>query len=267
MSYFDVRGASLFFTDEGAGLPPMIFVHGLSCDSHDWSWQLPHFDQSYRLIAIDLRGHGRSTAPWGGYEVPALAADVAALLDRLQCGPAIAVGHSLGGAVAALVAVERPDLIRALVAIDPGCLVPDEAGPGLAQTLAGYERDDPARAIRSDFDRLAHAPATPRALATWHNRRVDATPEHVLRASMAGLIGGEAPFMLRSISKPYLARIECPVLSLYVDPFNAAIATTVFRGPESKTVCFEGSGHWLHQERPAEVNAVIDAWIAGLSDI
>src|SRR5262249_9121546 len=80
MPFADLRGARLFFTDEGTRRP-LAFVHGFSCDSHDWSWQLPHFQASHRLIAIDLRGHGRSSAPDHGYEVASLAADVAALLD------------------------------------------------------------------------------------------------------------------------------------------------------------------------------------------
>jgi pimeloyl-ACP methyl ester carboxylesterase len=253
----------LFFTDEGAGRP-LAFVHGFSCDAHDWSWQLSHFRASHRLIAIDLRGHGRSSAPGDGYEVASLAADVAALLDRVGCGPVIALGHSLGGAIVASVAVERPQLVRAVVAVDPGHLLPDETASGLATALAAYEAGDPAAVASSAFDQLSHVVGTAPWLATWHNRRAAGLPEHVLRRTMRGLIGGKAPFILRSNSEPYLSRIQCPVLSFYVDPVRAAVATAVFTRPPSRTICFEGSGHWLHQERPAEVNPLIDAWLTRL---
>ena len=43
VSYATIRDVELFFTDDNAGDPPMLFVHGYTCDSHDWSWQLPHF--------------------------------------------------------------------------------------------------------------------------------------------------------------------------------------------------------------------------------
>ena len=62
----DVGALRMFFTDEGSGDPPLLFVHGYTCDSHDWSWQLSHFARSHRVIAVDLRGHGRSSAPEDG---------------------------------------------------------------------------------------------------------------------------------------------------------------------------------------------------------
>jgi pimeloyl-ACP methyl ester carboxylesterase len=264
MPFADVRGARLFFTDEGDG-PPMVFVHGFTCDSHDWSWQLPHFAPSYRVIALDLRGHGRSSAPEDGYEVASLTDDVAALLDHVDCTDAVAVGHSLGGFIVTSLAVERPDLARAVVAVDPGHLLPDDLAPYLATALADYHGEDPARVAARYFDTGSHVPATSPALATWHNRRAAGVPEHVLRNTMTGLAGGDPPRLLRSASGPYLGGCERPVLSLYTDPRRAAQADEVFPHPQSRTVCFEGSGHWLHQERPVEVNTVIDRWLAGLT--
>ncbi len=263
MPFVDVRGVRVFFTDDGAGDPPMIFIHGFSCDSHDWSWQLPHFEATHRIIAVDLRGHGRSSVPAGGYDVLSFAADVIGLLEHLAIEPVVVVGHSLGGAIAASIAVERPDLVTAVVAIDPGHLFPDEAGPMLATFFSAYERDDPVKVAQAAFDQTLHTAATPAALATWHNRRVAGLPAHVIRETMRGLIGGEKPFILRATSEPYLARVRCPVLSFYVDPARAALADKVFP-PPSKTVCLEAAGHWLHQERPAEVNGIIDTWLAGL---
>ena len=66
MAFADMGDVQLFLTDEGTGGPPMLFVHGYTCDSHDWSWQLPHFVAKHRVIVVDLRGHGRSSTPEGG---------------------------------------------------------------------------------------------------------------------------------------------------------------------------------------------------------
>jgi pimeloyl-ACP methyl ester carboxylesterase len=261
VTFADIRGASLFYTDDGAGDPTMVFVHGFSCDSHDWTWQLPHFRESHRVIALDLRGHGRSSVPDDGYEVGSFAADVAALLDHLGCRDVVAVGHSLGGAIVASLAAERPDLVRAVVAVDPGHLIPNEAAPMLATALAAYETGDPGAVAGQMFDAGSHVAATPAALATWHNRRAQGMSPYALRKTMAGLLGGERPFALRSGSEDHLRRVGCPVLSLYVDPARAEVAEQVFAHPLSRAVCFEGSGHWLHQERPTEVNALIDAWL------
>ena len=54
MSFVDLGEVQLFFTDEGVGGPPMLFVHGYTCASHDWNWQLPHFESRHRVIAVDL---------------------------------------------------------------------------------------------------------------------------------------------------------------------------------------------------------------------
>jgi pimeloyl-ACP methyl ester carboxylesterase len=264
MAFFDANGARLFYTDDGDG-PPMVLVHGFSCDSHDWSWQIPHFSSSRRLIVVDLRGHGRSSAPDDGYGVASLASDVIALLDHVACGPTVAMGHSLGGAIVTSIAVERPDLVAAVVAVDPGHLLPDELGPALAAALSSYLESDPGAVAGRAFDELSHTAATPPALATWHKRRAAGVPVHVLRQTMAGLIGGEAPFILCSNCEPYYAGLEQPVLSFYIDPQRAAIAPDVFAHPRSRTVCFEGSGHWLHQERPREFNSIVDAWLAELA--
>jgi pimeloyl-ACP methyl ester carboxylesterase len=61
------RTAELFFTDVGAG-ENVLLLHGWTCDSHDWSWQLPVLESRYRVVAVDLRGHGSSEVmPPGAY--------------------------------------------------------------------------------------------------------------------------------------------------------------------------------------------------------
>src|SRR5438067_938177 len=108
MAFADLADVRLFFTDDGSQDPPLLFVHGYSCDSHDWSWQLPHFAVRHRVIAVDLRGHGRSSAPEEGYEALTLVNDLAQLVEQLGCGPVVAIGHSLGGAIVSALAIEHP---------------------------------------------------------------------------------------------------------------------------------------------------------------
>ena len=114
MSFLDVGDVRLFFTDEGAGNPPILFIHGYSCDSHDWMWQLPHFTAGHRVITVDLRGHGRSSVPESNPDPRTLAKDVAGLIGQIGCGPVVAIGHSLGGLIASVLAVENPNLVQAV---------------------------------------------------------------------------------------------------------------------------------------------------------
>ncbi len=96
MPFAQVGDVSLFYTDEGVGETPLLFVHGYTADSHDWSWQLPHFRASHRVVAVDLRGHGASSITSDGYTTPQFAEDLRDLLDHLGIDRVVAIGHSLG---------------------------------------------------------------------------------------------------------------------------------------------------------------------------
>lgn len=262
MPFITVGEVTLFYTDEGTGDPPLLFVHGYTCDAHDWSWQLAHFAEYRRVIAVDNRGHGRSSVPESGYDHLDFAADLAGVLDHLDSGPVVAVGHSLGGVIASTLAIERPDLVQAVVTIDPGYLVPDELTAGLAPLLEALDSsDDPVPAAQAVLGGT-YTPASSAALKTWQMRRIAGMPEHVLRQTLVTLMRGIAR---ESVSRPYLLRRTCPVLALHANPAQAAIEAPLLTDSRSRVVTFEGSGHWLHQERPREVNYIIDTWLAALA--
>jgi len=261
MAFAEIGDVRLFYTDEGSGEPALLFVHGYTCDSHDWSWQLPHFVQKHRVIGVDLRGHGRSTAPAAGYAVADFARDLAGLLDKLDVRPVIAVGHSLGGAVVSALAVERPELVAGLVCVDPGYLIPDDLGTRSDSLIAAMAAtDDPAPLLQHMFAGF-ESPGWKPALRTWQLRRIAGVPPHVLRGAFEGIVKGIA---LMSNSRPYLERRSCPVLTFYADPARVAIETPLFKDDRSRAIGWEGAGHWLHQERPEEFNAVVAGWIASL---
>lgn len=105
------------------------------------------------------------------------------------------------------------------------------------------------------------SPARHPALRTWQLRRVAAMEPHVLRQTLLAQVSGMA---LRSQSEPYLRRRACPVLSFHADPQRAALELAVVADARSHVVSWEGAGRWLHQERPAELNALASDWLASL---
>lgn len=262
MAFADIGEVRLFYTNEGSGDPALLFVHGYTCDSHDWIWQLPHFVKNHRVIAVDLRGHGRSTAPARGYSAIDFAHDLAGLLDKLAVCPVIALGHSLGGAVVSALAVERPELVAGLVCVDPGYLIPDELAATSDPLIAAMEAtDDPAPLLQQMFAAGFDSPGWRPAQRTWVLRRVAGVPPHVLRQTLADLVRGMAPI---SNSRSYLARRTCPVLTFYADPARVSVEAELFNDTRSRAIGWEGAGHWLHQERPDEFNALVAKWIAQL---
>ncbi|MGN9844678.1 alpha/beta fold hydrolase [Nonomuraea sp. H19] len=113
-----VNGIRLVYREEGdPAAPPLLLIHGRTADHNDWNGITQHFAARYHVFVPDLRGHGASDHP-GEYPLPAMAEDIAALLDHLGVERTRLVGHSLGGIVAYLVAMNHPDRVERLVLED-----------------------------------------------------------------------------------------------------------------------------------------------------
>lgn len=97
--------------------PPLVLLHALGEESSTWDAVTAQFEESFRVVTIDLRGHGRSDRP-GAYSFELMSADVFGVLDHLGLHGVTLVGHSMGGAVAYLVAQKQPTRIERLIVED-----------------------------------------------------------------------------------------------------------------------------------------------------
>jgi len=114
MPYCSVDDVRLYYEEDGTGAP-LLFIHGLGSSTLDWFEQVDHFENAYRVLRMDLRGHGRSGKGEGPYHMAQFARDVAVLLRKLDAAPAHVVGLSMGGMVALQLAADAPRLVRSLV--------------------------------------------------------------------------------------------------------------------------------------------------------
>ncbi|MGD1879029.1 MAG: alpha/beta fold hydrolase [Kiloniellaceae bacterium] len=141
-------GVEIFYKDWGAG-QPIVFHHGWPLSADDWDAQMLYFlEKGYRVIALDRRGHGRSTQTAVGNDMDHYAADVAALTEHLDLRDAVHIGHSTGGGeatryvarhgkgrVAKLVIIGAVPPIMLKTAANPGGL-PIEVFDGFRKALA-----------------------------------------------------------------------------------------------------------------------------------
>jgi pimeloyl-ACP methyl ester carboxylesterase len=255
--------ARLFFTDEGAGDSPLLLIHGVGGDSNDWIWQLPAWREHHRVIAPDLRGHGASEVPDSGYAPADYQGDLIALLESLEVGPVVAVGHSLGAVLASNLARERPDLLRGAVLLDP--TYGDD--PGRREPVAQLVRRLDAEAdVRGVADALATrgAPDAPAHLVTWHRRRTLATPAHVLTQTLIGLHDSPDQVMNRPDVDPLLRERAVPLLVFHALPGKAAWEETLQTDPRSRVVDWTAGGHWMHHDQPEAISAEVLGWVATL---
>jgi 3-oxoadipate enol-lactonase len=112
-----INGIDMFYDETGTG-EPLLFIHGIGSSARDWELQVPVFSDRYRVITIDLRGHGQTDKPKTKYSIKQFADDTMQLLESLDALPVHIVGLSLGGMVAFQMVVDRPDMVKSLTIVN-----------------------------------------------------------------------------------------------------------------------------------------------------
>ncbi len=108
----------IHYQTSGTGTNWLVFVHGLSCDSSDWSLQLKAFQSDYQCLTVDLRGHGQSGNLHGPLDIETHASDINHVLRSLNISKAMLIGHSMGTRVIASASIQAPECTAGLAFID-----------------------------------------------------------------------------------------------------------------------------------------------------
>jgi pimeloyl-ACP methyl ester carboxylesterase len=258
-------GVTVSYAEHGSGDPPLLLVHGWACDAEDWKWQVPVFAARHRLIVPELRGHGASSVPAGGYAPADYAGDLVELLALLDPGPVVAIGHSMSAIVLSNLARQRPDLLAGAVLVDP--TYGDDAETG-AQIASFMRRLDAEGDIEAAADAVGarEAQTASAELQAWHRERLLALPPHVVTRTLVELHASPDQPMYRPQVDSVLRERAVPLLVFHTVPGRAAWEAGLQTDPRSRVVDWAGSaGHWAHQERPDDFNRIVLDWIADLS--
>lgn len=102
--------------------PPVLLLHGITSSAATYDWLVPHLAPHHRVLRLDFRGHGRSDRTPGRYLFADYVSDAVAACEQVAGRPCVAIGHSLGGATAAALAQQRPELLDAVVLEDPALM-------------------------------------------------------------------------------------------------------------------------------------------------
>ena len=111
-------GVSIRYQVQGKGTPALVFIHGWCCDRSYWDLQAPYFSRKYKVVTIDLAGHGDSGQDRADWTIAAFGGDVAAVVEKLGLDRVLLIGHSMGGHVILEAARRMPDKVIGLVGVD-----------------------------------------------------------------------------------------------------------------------------------------------------
>ncbi|MCU7947014.1 MAG: alpha/beta hydrolase, partial [Candidatus Thiodiazotropha sp. (ex Cardiolucina cf. quadrata)] len=111
-------GTPISYEIYGSGQTTLVFVHGWSCDARYWRMQWPVFSNKYRVVTLDLAGHGHSGLSRSRYTMRAFGEDVRAVVEATESEQVILIGHSMGGAVIAEAARLIPKRVKGLIGVD-----------------------------------------------------------------------------------------------------------------------------------------------------
>ncbi|WP_421900933.1 alpha/beta fold hydrolase [Maridesulfovibrio sp.] len=249
-------GSTISYEVYGEGDVPLIFVHGWCCDSRYWRMQIPYFSKKYKIVLVDLAGHGHSSAERSNYTMKSFGEDVAAVVNAIDSEKVILIGHSMGGPVAAEAARIIPDKVIALVGIDTFENVEyplDEKGK--REFLAPLEKDFPSGSrmiVNTMFSN-----STAHDIRDWVLADMSSAPPRVaLSANHAyfdQFISGEAADIFKEVRQP----VYCVSGELW--PINYEANRRHMSSFDAVTL--KGAAHFLMLARPDEFNEALDKTI------
>jgi pimeloyl-[acyl-carrier protein] methyl ester esterase len=281
LQYFTTSdGARIAFRDEGQGTP-LVLLHGLMAHGDFFREQEALADR-FRLIRVDLRGHGASAAASGPATVEQIAADVAELAEALELEGAIGVGWSMGATVLWHVLTgPAAGRFAGAVVIDMTARVLNDEEWGLGLSAESCEAR--SAAIRDDFERFAQdagqgifaqpvengafdaacgvAQDKIHALADWASFEFARNDPDTIASLWASLVRQDVRALLERIAHPTLV-IHGAQSRLYGEDTADHLVAAL---PDAKAVRFDRSGHAPHLEQPELFNDTVTQFADRLS--
>lgn len=258
MPTLDVNGIDLHYEEHGDG-PPLVLVHGNWSDLHNWDAVVPALAESFRVVAYDRRGYGRSGRDPERASRRIQEDDLAGVIEALGCAPARVAGSSFGGSIALGLATRRPELITSLRVHEPPLVGLVEDDPVLQQLVAATVAEFRAiagladhgelhRSARRFMERVALGPGgwdlLPQPLRDTAVKSAPAFADEQ-RDPVCGHIDTRA-----------LATLEMPMVVTQGDQspawFDAIVRRLGEAIPSADLKVFAGAGHAPHLTHPGD---------------
>jgi pimeloyl-ACP methyl ester carboxylesterase len=248
--------------------PPLLFVHGLSGCWQNWLENIPHFARTHRVIAVDLPGFGASPMPRERISIPGYARFLERLCDTLSIDAATVVGNSMGGYVAAELAIRSPQRVEQLMLVAAAGITAEHlhrdgvmAG---ARVMAAVATRTAAR-----HEWFARRPGLRRVALSFvvrHPDRLSVPTAHELMqgSGKPGFLPALEAIIEHRISER-LPQIACPTFVVWGEHDRVIPVRDAKRFgeliPDVRVEVLPDTGHVAMLERPARFNALLEAFL------
>lgn len=244
--------------DSGSGFP-MVFVHGFTTTAEFWRHQAAEFSSSYRIVRIELRGHGRADRqPGESYTIDAYAADVTRVISELKLSRFLLIGLSMGGTIAQAVALDKPAGLSGLVLVGGTAhgLGPDVHAE---RVIAQIQRVGMEQSAQDVIDASFSASASPELVA-WARSEVIQTPAFVATEAIRSLNDADHRDALDQLDVPTLVVVgeEDDITPVKESELLARLI------PGAELAVIANAAHFPMLEQPAAFNDVFLQFVHGI---
>jgi pimeloyl-ACP methyl ester carboxylesterase len=245
---------SLFYEEAPGGAPPLLLVHGWGCDHTFMAPQFAAFRGIHRVVAVDLRGHGRSDKPQQDYTIRMFAEDLSWVCQELTLERPVVVGHSMGGAVALELAAAGTQQVSGVALLDTAVLPTPDAWSSVQPVIAALKTSDYREAVAEFIADAFFLPSDDPRHKAWVIQATLTTPRHVLESAFEGIFAWDSA----------AAAGRCHVPTLYIASTRPRGDVTRLRQACPTLVHGQvvASGHFVQLEVPDQVNAMISRFLA-----
>ncbi len=238
-------GVMIHYTDYGGGDRAVVFSHGWGGDGSYWVRQVDALKDDYRVVTLDLAGHGNSGTNRQDWTVGHFGEDIAAVVNKLDLKEVILVGHSMSGTVCIEAARILPEKVVATIGVDTYQNLSARPSPEQIEGFVGPFRVDFAGAV-NEFIPSIFGPNADSALVAQVTADISQLDSAIGVACFEGLFAYDVPAALTEMRKPVRA------VSGDLWPTNVEGNRQVAQSFEVEII--EGVGHFPHLESPAEFN-------------
>jgi len=246
------EGTAINYYEHGQEGPVLVFVHGWSCDASYWKEQVEYFKEKYRMVLIDLAGHGRSGSERENYTMEAFGQDVKAVVENIGAEKVVLIGHSMGALVIAEAARLMPEKAIGLVAVDDLQNVEYLLGEEQFKEMTTPFKEDFKKGVRGFVIGMLRSDNS--LVNEWVISDMSLADPRVALSAITGSLGG---YLTGDVAKLF-DELDLPVVAVNADLWPTDVEANRRHIKDFELIELDGLDHFLMLKAPERFNPALE---------